>query len=152
VRTYFDTSLLLKTYLAEAGTEKALEILRKENPPAPFSHLLELELRNAIRIKHGRGESSAVTTRGALQALESDLAGGVLSRPDYDLDFVYRRAEALSAKHASGTLARAADIWHVAAALEIGCQAFASFDDRQRKVAALAGLELLPAKLPKKKY
>ncbi|MEI6032789.1 MAG: hypothetical protein WCS65_00745 [Verrucomicrobiae bacterium] len=102
-------------------------------------------------MKHGRGESSAATMRGALQALESDLAKGILARPDYDLESVYRRAETLSAKHTAATIARAADIWHVGAALEIGCKAFASFDDRQRKLAALAGMELLPATIAKKK-
>ncbi len=151
MKTYFDTSLLLPTYLAEPGTETALEIIRAESPPAPFTHLLELELRNAIRMKHGRGESSAATMRGALQALESDLAKGILARPDYDLEAVYRRAETLSAKHTPTTIARAADIWHVAAALEIRCKAFASFDDRQRTLAALAGLDLMPAKIAKRK-
>jgi len=103
-----------------------------------------LELRNAIRLKHGRAESSAATMRAALKALESDLAKGVLARPGYDLDSVYRRAETLSVKHAADTLARAADIWHVAAALEIGCEGFSSFDERQGNFAALAGLKLTP--------
>lgn len=151
MQTYFDTSLVLPTYLREPGTSEALRILRASAPPIPFTHLLELELRNAIRMKHGRGEASRETMRGALQALESDLASGVLARPEYVLDAVYRRAETLSAKHTAGTLARSADIWHVAAALEIGCRAFASFDDRQRLLAARAGLALLPAKMPTKK-
>jgi len=151
MKTYFDTSFLLPAYLPEAGTETALEIIRAESPPAPFTHLVELELRNAIRMKHGRGEASAATMRGALQALESDLAKGILARPDYDLESVYRRAETLSAKHTAATIARSADIWHVAAALEIGCKALASFDDRQRTLAALAGLELMPAKIARKK-
>lgn len=151
MKTYFDTSILLPTYLAEPGTETALKIIRENSPPAPFTHLLELELRNAIRMKHGRVESSAATMRGALHALESDLAKGILARPEYDLEAVYRRAEALSAKHTVATIARAADIWHVAAALEIGCKAFSSFDDRQRALAALAGLELMPAKIAKRK-
>jgi len=111
----------------------------------PFSHLVELELRTAIRLKRGRGEITAAEQRAALQTLESDLVKGILARPDYDLDFVYRRAEALSAKHAAGTLGRSVDIWHVAAALEIGCNAFSSFDDRQRKLAALSKLKLLSA-------
>jgi predicted nucleic acid-binding protein len=151
MKTYFDTSFLLPAYLPEAGTEMALKIIQANPPPAPFTHLLELELRNAMRMKHGRGEASAATMRGALQALESDLAKGLYARPDYDLETVYRRAEILSAKHTAATIARAADIWHVAAALEIGCKAFASFDGRQRTLAALAGLDLMPAKIAKRK-
>jgi len=145
MRIYFDTSTLIKIYVREVNSPAAAEIVRAEKSPVPFSHLVELELRTAIRLKHGRGEITAAEQRAALQTLESDLAKGVLARPDYDLDSVYHRAEALSAKHAAGTLARSADIWHVAAALEIGCNAFSSFDDRQRKLAALSKLKLLPA-------
>jgi len=145
MRAYFDTSTLIKIYVREASSPAAVEILLAERPPVPFTHLLELELRTAIRLKRGRGEISATEQRGALQTLESDLAKGVLARPDYDLDSVYLRAEALSAKHAAATLARSADIWHVAAALEIGCSAFSSFDERQKKLAALCKLKLLPA-------
>ena len=148
MKTYFDTSLLLKSYVPEDGTPEALAVVREHEPPFPFSHLLEIELRTAIRVKHGRGEITAAEMRGALQALESDLANGVLARPDYDLEAVYLRAETISAKHAAATLARTADLWHVAAAVEAGCTAFASFDDRQRQAAQRCGLEVIPAGAP----
>lgn len=148
MKTYFDTSHLLATYLPEPGTDAALQILHNTPAPVPLSHLLELELRTAIRVKHGRGDVSAGAMRGALQALESDLAKGILARPDYDLESVYLRAETISAKHAAATLARTADLWHVAAALEAGCTAFASFDERQRQAALLCGLEVIPANVP----
>jgi predicted nucleic acid-binding protein len=142
---YFDTSILLKTYIQEPGTAEALALLRNQPPPAPFSHLLELELRTGIRLKYGRGEITAAAMRGALHALETDLAAGVLVRPDYDLEGVFRYAETLSAKHAASAMVRSADIWHIAAALEAGCKVFASFDERQRNVAALCGLHVLPS-------
>jgi predicted nucleic acid-binding protein len=148
VKTYFDTSLFLKIYIPEKRTPEALAILRAKDGPFPFSHLLELELRTAIRTKHGRGEITAAEMRGTLQALESDLAKGILARPDYDLAAVYFRAEAISAKYAAATLARTADLWHVAAALEAGCTAFASFDEQQRQAAELCGLEVIPTSSP----
>ncbi len=143
--TYFDTSLFLKAYVAETGTAEAIAIIEGQESPAPLSHVLELELRTGIRLKYGRGEITTAAMRGALQAVEADIAAGVLARPDYDFADVFRRAEAISAKHAASTLARSADLWHVAAALEAGCTAFASFDDRRRKVAALCGLVVIPA-------
>ncbi|MFQ3577663.1 MAG: PIN domain-containing protein, partial [Verrucomicrobiia bacterium] len=94
---------------------------------------------------------TAAEMRGTLQALESDIAQGILSRPDYDLAAVYLRAETISAKHAVATLARTADLWHVAAALEAGCTAFASFDERQRQVAERCGLEVIPPSDPPQK-
>jgi predicted nucleic acid-binding protein len=150
LETYFDTSLLLKVYILEASTPEALKILRAQEPPIPFSHLLELELRTAIRLKYGRKEISTAEVRSVLQAVEADLANGVLVRPNYDILEVFRRAESLSEKHAAMTLARSADIWHVAAALEAGCTNFASFDERQRKIASLAGLKIIPGKNPKR--
>jgi predicted nucleic acid-binding protein len=146
VKTYFDTSLLLKCYIQEPGTENALAILKKSETPFPFSHILEIELRTAIRLKHGRGEITAAQMRGVLQSVESDIAAGVLSRPAYHLEQVYRRAEAVSRKHAVATLARTGDILHVASALETDCRAFGSFDERQRMLASLCGLELVPAR------
>jgi hypothetical protein len=49
-----------------------------------------------------------------------------------------------SPRQAAGALARLADIWHVAAALEIGCNAFSSSGDHPRKLAAISKLKLLP--------
>ena len=149
MRTYYDTSFVLKTYIQEANTPEALAILKAESDAIPFSHVLELELRTAMRNQHGRGEITARELRAVLRTLESDLAKGILSRPEYDLVAVYLRAEKLSAKHAATTLCRSADILHVASALEAGCTAFVSFDDRQRKCATLAGLKLIPAKITK---
>lgn len=145
MRIYFDTSLLLKVYVLETNSPAALAALRTENSPVPFTHLVELELRTAIRLKRGRGEITPTQQRAVLQTVEGDLAKGVLARPVYDLDSVYRRAETLSAKYAVSTMTRSADIWHVAAALEIGCYGFSSFDDRQRKLASLSKLKLFPA-------
>ncbi len=145
MRVYFDTSVLIKIYVLEVNSPAAWKLVQAGKSSVPFSHLVELELRTAIRLKHGRGELTAVEQRTCLQTLERDLANRVLARPEYDLDSVYRRAETLSAKHAAATLARSADLWHVAAALEIGCHAFSSFDERQRKLAALSKLKLLPA-------
>lgn len=147
MKIYFDTTLLLKSYVPEIGSVEALALLEKHQHPVPFSHLLELELRTAIRVKHGRGEITAAEMLGTLQAVESDLAKGVLARPHYDLATVYHNAEAISAKHAASTLARSADIWHVAAALQSGCTTFASFDERQREVAERCRLQVIPAEI-----
>lgn len=91
-----NTSLLLKSYVQEPGTAEAIAVLKSCEAPFPLSHILEIELRTAIRLKRGRSEITKVQMRGALQAFESDIAEGILSRPDYDLTEVYRRAETVS--------------------------------------------------------
>lgn len=144
MQTYFDTSLLLKSYIPEQGTKRALEIIHTAQPPFPFSHLLELEIRTAMRLKFGRGELTKAQLTGALRAVESDFSKGILLRPKYDLEEVFSRAESISRDLAANTMARSADIWHIAAAIEIQCARFASFDQRQREVAEMCGLTVIP--------
>ncbi len=137
-----------KAYIRETASTEAVALIKATAPPIPFPHLLELEIRNALRLKHGRRDITEAELRGALGLLQADLSGGILSKPNYDLASVFHRAEGLSAKNTARTLARSADILHVATACEIGCKEFVSFDERQRKVAAQDGLKVFPRKLP----
>jgi predicted nucleic acid-binding protein len=65
---------------------------------------------------------------------------------EYDLAKVFRRTEFLSAEYSGDIGSRSLDLLHVAAALEAGCRAFASFDVRQRKVAESYESALIPAR------
>ena len=146
MKIYFDTALLVKAYVEEETSPLADALLRDATIPVAFTGLHGLEVRTALRLKRFRGELTAAELAGALDALQSDLAAGLLAKPDLDLEAVFHRAEALSAKHAAETGARSLDTLHVAAAVELDADAFASFDDRQRAMARKAGLKLLPAK------
>lgn len=57
----------------------------------------------------------------------------------------WERMLALTAEHTSTVGNRAADVLHVAIALENGCTHFFSMDQRQRKLAVAEGLSVLPA-------
>ncbi|HOY56922.1 MAG TPA: type II toxin-antitoxin system VapC family toxin [Verrucomicrobiota bacterium] len=144
--TYVDTGILAKSYVLESDSAAAIAILEAVGDPLVFSHVHALEIPNAIRLKRFRGEITAAEETAAVRAFRADVDAGRLARPDYDLPAVFIRAEGLSAKHSGGIGSRSLDLLHVAAALEAGCTTFASFDDRQRKLAALAGLKLIPAK------
>lgn len=145
MRVYIDTGLLVKSYVFEQDSPQAIEIIEAAGDPLLFSHLHGIEIPNAIRLKRFRGEISKAQEAAAIRVFLSDVDAGRLVRPDYDLAEVFLRAERLSAKH-SGTIgSRSLDVWHVAAALECGCEEMASFDERQRKIARLSGLRLIPA-------
>ena len=150
-RTYVDTGILVKSYVFEANSPEAIAILETAGDPLLFSHLHGIEIPNAIRLKRFRGELSKEEEATAIRTMRADVDAGRLARPNYDLAEVFNLAERLSAKHSGDTGTRSLDLLHVAAALEAGCTAFASFDERQRKVAALAGLKVIPAKLTQKK-
>lgn len=143
---YIDTGLFVKSYVFEADSPEAIAIIEAAGDPLLFSHLHGVEIPNAIRLKRFRGEISKSQEAAAIRVFRSDVDAGRLVRPDYDLAGVFLRAEQLSARHSADCGSRSLDVWHVAAALECGCTELASFDERQRKIASLSGLNLIPAK------
>jgi predicted nucleic acid-binding protein len=148
VKTCFDTALLVKSIVEEETSPLADALLKDATPPIDFTELHGLEVRTVLRLKHFRGGLTATKLTGTLQTLQADLAAGLLAKPALDLGAMFHRAEALSARHSAETGARSLDILHVAAAVELDVDAFASLDERQRAVAHKAGLKLLPKMLP----
>jgi len=152
VNTYVDTSIFVKSFVMESDSPAALEILEAAGEPHAFFHLHEIEIPNAIRLKRFRGEITRAQESAAIRAFQADVDAGRMERPDYDIREVFIRAEQLSARHSGDIGTRSLDLLHVAAALEAGCSAFASFDERQRKCAALAGMKVIPTKPAKKAH
>jgi predicted nucleic acid-binding protein len=142
---YADTGVMVKGYVLEADSEKAVGILDSLGDHLLYSHLHSIEIPNAIRLKHFRGEISKAQESAATRAFLSDVESGVLTTCEYDLGEVFLLAERLSAKHSANLGSRSLDLLHVAAAIEAGATHFASLDARQRKVASLNGLKLLPS-------
>jgi predicted nucleic acid-binding protein len=146
--TYIDTALFVKAYVREHDSAEAIAILDAVGEPFVYSHLHEVEIPNAIRLKRFRGEITKAQESAALRVFKSDVDAGRFERIDYDLGTVFIRAEQLSARFSGELGTRSLDLWHVAAALEVGCTAFASYDMRQRRAAAQCKLKLVPAVLP----
>jgi predicted nucleic acid-binding protein len=150
LNTYFDTSVLLKTYIEDALSEVADALLFEAGTPIPFTHLHAIELPTAIRLKRFRKEITVEQETASLETVSADVASGRLQCPPYDLDTLFRHAEAISQRHAATIGARSMDILHVAAALESNCTELVSFDNRQRKLALAEGMTISPRSLPKK--
>ena len=148
MNTYFDAGVLLKAYVPEPDSDLADTLILAARPPLPLTHLHEIEMRNALRLKRGRREITQGELRTALRDFQADITAGRLEKPAYDLVVVFHKAEELCAKYAAATLARSLDILHVAAALVVHASTFVSFDERQRKVARRAGLKVLPPNSP----
>ena len=146
MKTYLDTSIFVKSFVWESDSPAALEILEAAGEPLAFSHLHGIEIPNAIRLKRFRGEITRAQETAAIRAFEADVDAGRMAPPAYDITAVFIRAERLSARYSGEIGTRSLDLLHVAAALEAGCTAFASYDERQRKCAALAGMKVIPAK------
>jgi predicted nucleic acid-binding protein len=136
---YFDSSALVAVYVTEACSGRARREIRK-HASVPWTPLHELEVRNALRLLHGRGQIEEDELIALLGHIDEDLDGGRLARPGEDLGAVFRRAVELSERWATTTLARTLDILHVGAMQELGCTTLVSGDGRQLAFAASAGL------------
>jgi predicted nucleic acid-binding protein len=139
---YFDSSALVAVYVTEAYSARARRELRKHGR-VPWTLLHDLEIRNALRLLHGRRHIDEAELHGLFGHIDDDLQRGRLARPVIDLAAAFRRAEELSRKHASKTLARTLDVLHVAALIEIGCETLVSGDERQITLAKAEGLRAL---------
>lgn len=143
---YIDTGILIKSYVLEIDSPLAIEIIETTQEPLPFSHLHAIEIPNAIRLKHFRGEISKSEEAAAIHAFYSDIKEKRLVPCRYDLIEAFHTAEKLSAKFSAEFGTRSLDLLHIAVALEMKCTTFVSWDHRQHKVASLSGMKVIPDK------
>jgi predicted nucleic acid-binding protein len=141
---YFDTGVLLKLYLPEPRAAETVAFVNASPGKPPINHLHELEIHSDLRQKNGRGELTQTECDALIAQVESDLTTGVHERVPVSWPEVFATAETLSAAHGAGTLCRSLDTLHVALALEFGATEFCSFDLRQSRMAAAAGLTVIP--------
>lgn len=144
MNTYVDSALFVKSYIYEIDSPETITLLESLEAPHYLSPLHELEILNAIRLKRFRGEITKVQEKAAAKAFRDDLESGFFESITVDLSNIFIQAERLSASYSATLECRSLDFWYVAAAAELKCKAFASYDHRQRKVAAKLGMRVLP--------
>src|SRR5262249_28617602 len=143
---YADPSALLKLYLHEPESAAMSRWRRRTHGALPLTEHGQLEIVNGICLARFRKLISPAAMRDALASLEEDWADGRFTRVDILWRATLRRATDLSRAHTAGLGCRTLDILHVAAALELGMRRFVTFDDRQRRLARIAGLKpIVPA-------
>jgi len=109
----------------------------------PFTPWHRLEVRNAIRLAVFQGLIDSRQARTQLRQLDTDLREEtLLVHAPVDWTTVLRRAEQIGAAHNETTGCRSSDLFHIAAALEMGTELFLTYDARQKKMALAAGLEV----------
>jgi len=148
VTTYFDSSVIVASYVQEPRSRKARKALSAV-VSAPFTPLLDLEVRTALRRMAGSGRLTSSESASVLSQVDDDVAAGRLWRVPLDLYATVTRAESLSTRYAQRLLSRSLDLLHVAAALELGCASFVTLDTRQARLAVASGLKTLDLTLRK---
>jgi predicted nucleic acid-binding protein len=100
----------------------------------------ELELLNAFELKVFRKEVSAAQARSSRKNFESDIENGVFHISGLT-DHIFERSRQVSSQTTAKYGTRAADILHVAAAIELKAESFYSFDIKQRRLAQMVRLK-----------
>jgi predicted nucleic acid-binding protein len=139
---YVDTGFLCSLYAPDAHTAKAIAVMERQSEPLAFTWIHKLEFHNALRLRVFRREITPEQRDASFNLLISDLAGGILENAQPPLTDVMTEAERLSTAHSEHLGTRSLDILHVAAALVNGSTMFLTFDTRQAKLAAAAGLRV----------
>jgi len=138
---YFDSGTLVKIYHLEPGSpEVASRVRRADLIPLPF--LAEMEIRNALRVLHGRKMFPRTKLEAALSILDSDIRAGRLFRITPDSAELGEVAENLSERFSGNTLCRTLDLLHVSMALILKAPRFHTGDKRQAALAKRAGLRV----------
>lgn len=139
---YGDTSFLVSLYVQDGNTARALTAVESGATPLLFTPLIRHELRNALRLCVFRRQISTAQRESALHDIEADAEAGVLHLTPVDWPKAFTHAERLGRSHAEALGTRGMDVLHVACALALRAKRFATFDERQRQLAELAGLDV----------
>lgn len=140
MKIYADASFLLALYSPDTNSPTAAQVMLTTNGDVLVSALTELEVFNAMRLRVFRRELSESQIEAALSAFENDLREGVLQlRPLPER--VFERVAHLSRDLTPQQGTRAAELLHLAAAIELGANSLCSFDQQQLHLARQLGLK-----------
>lgn len=140
MKAYADTSFLVRLYLTQSDSQKAIAFMRDFRDPLPFTPLHRHEVRNAFRLAVFRKEIDAERRKAAFLDIESDLEEGILAHVPIAWTHAFREAEQLGNDHTEVMGVRGVDLLHVAVAITLGATQFVTFDTRQSALAKAAGL------------
>jgi len=137
---YADTSFFVSLYLPDRHSAQA-EKRMASKPRVFLTPLHRAEWMHALSQHVFRKEMSAFEARQTNEELERDLGSGLWLVADLP-EPVWNVCADLARRHGPKLGTRTLDSLHVASALELGAEAFWTFDERQAKLAAAESLLL----------
>jgi predicted nucleic acid-binding protein len=141
LKVYADPSFLVSLYMPDAHSAAALRTMQGFSGDCLVTALCELEVVNAFGLRVFRKQASPKQADSALTNFENDLREGLFQLRGLP-ERVFERARQLSRQTTAKLGTRAADLLHVAAALELGAGFLYSFDQLQRKLAQAVRLKV----------
>jgi predicted nucleic acid-binding protein len=140
---YVDPSALARLYIHQAGSREMSAWRAKLRGALAVTHHGRTEIINAICRAAFLGQLAPDGLAEALADFSSDFASGHLQQADILWRAALNRAAELSQRHTPKLGTRSLDVLHVACALELKLRHFLTFDERQRQLAAAAGLKII---------
>lgn len=137
---YLDTSAFLKLYLRESGSREVQDLVTAQDDPLPVWDILEGELINALRLKVFWQEITPDQADAQIDLYHQRKRQAFYHVPETDRGALMGAFRNLS-RETPRLGCRTLDILHVAFASLLRPRAFVTFDERQRALAAHAGLE-----------
>jgi len=138
---YAESSFLVSLYSLDANWDAATRTMQASGGSCLITALGAFEAINAFGLRVFRKEVSAAQAQASIADFEKDLRDGVFQIRRLS-DEIFERARLLSRQATPKLGTRAADLLHVAAALEFGAEYLFSFDQKQRKLARSLHLKL----------
>ena len=143
MKAYADSSFIVALYLQQQSSRLAAAFMRQHGEPLPFTPWHRLEARNAIRLAVFHRAIDFHQCKTQLRQLEADLRDeSLIIHTPIDWLAVLRQAEKLGAAYNESIGCRSANLFHIAAAIELKAGCFLTLDERQKKMAKAAGLTM----------
>jgi predicted nucleic acid-binding protein len=136
---YFDSSLLVRLYVREAGWTEVVEAVSDASEPLPIVFLHELEIVNAMYRAVFEKLIDREQRAASLELFRDDVRTGLYRRFTLDLPDLTHRALQIVQGWTEKLGVRSLNVLHVAAAQAVGATHFATADARQRKLAHAVG-------------
>ncbi len=140
---YFDTSVLVRWYILEEGSQAAVALRANFAPPIPLSPFHRVELKAACRLKVFRRELGSLAATQAMSDFQTEVQAGLFETVELSLGTLCERAELLADAYSDQLGVRSLDIIHVASALELKCREFVTADTRQADLAKACRLKVI---------
>jgi predicted nucleic acid-binding protein len=147
---YLDPSVIFSLYCTDSNTPLATALIRNASESLVLTPFCELETLNAFSLGLFRKELLEGEAWRLRHDFELDLKAGVYQLRQLPAG-TFARAKALAQRITPFTGVRAADLLHIAAALELGAKIIYTLDQEQHQAAQAAGLTVneLPNPYPR---
>jgi predicted nucleic acid-binding protein len=143
---YWDTSTLLKLYLAEQDSAYFINLVATSKTPILTSEITRTELTATLYRKESIGELAKAKANQHVEEFAEDIEAGQIVIVPVNEDVTLRAEQVVKKGYTAPKpiMIRALDVLHVASALASKASVLVATDTRLRDVALMMGLKVLP--------